>query len=304
MSKKKGRSIELFFVDGTPDGMVTATIPFQWSGHVLVTRRTQLKEAISRSEAKRPGVYLLIGDLDGENTLYIGETDELKTRLTQHAASKDWWDTAILITSNGEPLNKAHVRYLEHKMFTAAKWLNKITLSYGQAPSGSPLSEAARAHMDDFLENIYLVLPALRFDFFTAQVKDDSPASPDQTTTDAVYFTFNVAKHGITSRARWEDGKFVVEAGSLTREKWASTASHPTYKALFEELVDQGVLVPQGPHRVFAKSYVFNSTSAAAAVISGRPASGPKSWLVENTGQTYGDWEAAQLQAVEPEEQP
>ena len=101
MSIKKGRSIELFFVNGVPDGMVTATIPFQWSDHVLVARRTQLKEAISRDEAKRPGVYLLIGDKDGDNTLYIGETDELKTRLTQHAGSKDWWDTAILITSNG-----------------------------------------------------------------------------------------------------------------------------------------------------------------------------------------------------------
>ncbi len=300
---KKGRSIELFFVNGTPDGMVTATIPFQWSGHVLVTRRTQLKEAISREEAKRPGVYLLIGDKDGEASLYVGETDELKTRLTQHASSKDWWDTAILITSNGEPLNKAHVRYLEHRMFSDAKWINKIALSYGQAPSGSPLSEAARAHMDDFLENIYLVLPALRFDFFTAQVKDDSPAAPDQTATGAVYFTFEVPKHGIKSRARWEDGKFIVEAGSMARDKWASSALHPTYKALFEELVDQGVLVSQGTHRIFAKSYVFNSTSAAAAVVSGRPSSGPKSWILEHTGQTYGDWEAAQLQAVEQEEQ-
>ncbi len=148
----------------------------------------------------------MIGDKDGENTLYIGETDELKTRLTQHAGSKDWWDTAVLITSNGEPLNKAHVRYLELRMFTDAKSINKIALSYGQSPSGSPLSEAARAHMDDFLENVYLVLPALRFDFFTAQAKDDSPSAPDRNTTDAVYFTFDVLKHGIKSRARWEDG--------------------------------------------------------------------------------------------------
>jgi len=232
---KKGRSIELFFVDGTPDGMVTATIPFQWSGHVLVTRRTQLKEAISREEAKRPGVYLLIGDKDGETSLYVGETDELKNRLAQHASTKDWWETAILITSNGEPLNKAHVRYLEHRMFVDAKRIKKIALSYGQAPSGSPLSEAARAHMDDFLENIYLVLPALRFDFFTAQAKDDSPAAPDQTTTGAVNFTFEVPKHGIRSRARWEDGKFIVEAGSLARAKWSSSASHPTYRDLYGE---------------------------------------------------------------------
>lgn len=302
MIRKKGRSIELFFVDGTPDGMVTATIPFQWSGHVLVTRRTQLKEAISREEAMRPGVYLLVGDKDGEATLYVGETDELKTRLTQHASSKDWWDTAILITSNGEPLNKAHVRYLEQKMFADAKRINKIALSFGQTPSGSSLSEAAQAHMDDFLGNIYLVLPALRFDFFSEQTKDDNPTAPETTKDGAVYFTFDVPKHAIKARARWEDGKFIVEAGSLARDKWASTASHITYRDLYEQLVDQSVLVQQGSHKVFAKSYVFNSTSAAAAVVSGRPANGPKSWIVEHTDQTYGDWEAAQLRAVEQQD--
>ncbi|MDE4063793.1 GIY-YIG nuclease family protein [Phaeobacter gallaeciensis] len=297
MSPKKGRSIELFFVDGTPDGMVTATIPFQWSGHVLVTRRTQLKEAIGRSEATRPGVYLLVGDKDGQQTLYVGETDELKARLTQHASAKDWWDTAILVTSNGEPLNKAHVRYLEHRMFIDAKRINKIALEYGRAPTESPLSEAAKAHMDDFLENIYLVLPALRFDFFNEQAKADSPSSPERTSSDAVFFTFEVARHGIKARARWEDGKFIVEAGSKARIKWSSSAAHPTYADLYDDLVDQGVLIADGDHRVFAKSYVFNSTSAAAAVVSGRPASGPKSWIKEGTAQNYGDWELEQLQS-------
>jgi len=297
MSTKKGRSIELFFVDGTPDGMVTATIPFQWSGNVLVTQRTQLKEAISRSEATRPGVYLLVGDKDGEHTLYVGETDELKARLTQHASAKDWWDTAILITSNGEPLNKAHVRYLEHQMFMDAKRIGKISLEYGRSPTESPLSEAAKAHMDDFLENIYLVLPALRFDFFNEQAKADSPAAPEQKSSEAVVFTFEVAKHGIKARARWEAGKFIVEAGSTARNKWSSTAAHPTYADLYNDLVDQGVLVANGPHRVFAKSYVFNSTSAAAAVVSGRPASGPKSWIKEGSSQNYGDWELEQLKA-------
>lgn len=301
---KKGRSIELFFVDGTTDGMVTATIPFQWSGHVLVTRRTQLKDAISRPEALRTGVYLLVGDKDGAPTAYIGETDELKTRLTQHAASKDWWDIAILITSGGEPLNKAHARYLEHRMLEDAKRVSKIALENGQSATASPLSEAAKAHMEDFLENIYLVLPALRFDLFTADTKDDSPTATAPVENGTVFFTFAVPKNGIKARARWNDGKFIVEAGSLARDKWSSSASHATYEKLYKQLVDQGILVLQGPHRVFSKSYVFNSTSAAAAIVSGRPASGPKSWIVEHTQQTYGDWEAAQLQALEEEEKP
>jgi hypothetical protein len=295
MTSSRGRSIELFFVDGNPDGMVTATIPFQWSGHVLVTRRTQLKEAINRHEALRPGVYILVGELAGGTTLYVGETDELRSRLTQHASSKDWWDTAILITSNGEPLNKAHVRYLEYRLFSDAKRINKVNIEYGRAPTESMLSEAAKAHMDDFLENIYLVLPALRFDFFLEQAKADNPAAPESTSREAVRFTFEVPRNGIKARARLEDGNFIVEAGSVARKAWSSGASHTSYAKLFQELVDQGVLVEHGDNRIFAKSYVFDSTSAAAAVVAGRPASGPGSWILEGTSQTYGAWETAEL---------
>lgn len=296
MTQKKGRSLELFFVDGTPDGMVTATIPFQWSGHVLVTRRTQLKDAISRNEATRPGVYLLIGDKDGRKTLYVGETDELRTRLAQHASGKDWWDTAILVTSNGEPLNKAHVRYLESRIFNDALRINKVDLEYGRAPTESALSEAARAHMDDFLDNLYLVLPALRFDFLTEQTKPDKIDVSGIGSSPATYFTLDVPKHGVKARARLEDGKFIVEAGSVARKAWASTSTtHKLYETQFEDLLSRGILVPENENCVFSKSYAFSSPSAAATVVTGRPTSGPGSWILEGSSQNYGEWEKDQL---------
>ena len=110
-----GRSIELFFHDGDPDGMTTATIPFQWTGHVLVTNRTQVFDALKEPEASQPGVYLLVGETEEGQTLYVGETDEIRTRINQHIKSgtKDWWERAIFVTAQGEPLNKAHARYLE-----------------------------------------------------------------------------------------------------------------------------------------------------------------------------------------------
>lgn len=33
----RGQSLELYFIDGAPDGMLTAKI-FNWTGHVLMTR--------------------------------------------------------------------------------------------------------------------------------------------------------------------------------------------------------------------------------------------------------------------------
>lgn len=59
MTTEKGRSLELFFVDGLPEGVLTARM-FNWTGHILVAPRTQLPEALRHAEARNTGVYLLL----------------------------------------------------------------------------------------------------------------------------------------------------------------------------------------------------------------------------------------------------
>lgn len=302
-SISKGRSIELFFVDGHPQGMKTATIPFQWTGHVLVINRTQLLKAMLRPEVERPGVYLLVGERDGQALLYIGETDDIKTRLKNHAARKDWWSEAICITSNGEPLNKAHARYLESKLISDALRLRKVALDNEQSPPERTLSEAARAHMDDFLENTYLVLPALRYDFFTENRKITVSERSREIQDDVVRFVTRVPELTVQAHAILMDEQFVVQAGSAARLSWVGAEQgHSGYQSLFNDLVDQGILIENGDHRIFSDSYGFSSTSAAGAVIKGRATSGPATWRVEGTNQSYRDWEADQLAAVPEEE--
>lgn len=199
----------------------------------------------------------------------------------------------MLISSSGEPLNKAHARYLEYRLYMRATQVAKVTLGNSQSPTESKLSDAARAHMNDFLENIYLFLPALRFDLFTQNAKPQAPAvlAP---VMPLVHFVFEVPKNGIKARAHIDEGDFVVEAGSLARRKWEG-AVHATYMPLHQELLDQGILGDNGQHAIFTQSFGFSSASAAAAVVAGRPASGPKSWIVEGTGQSLGDLEAKSL---------
>lgn len=294
----KARSLELFFVDGTPEGMLTAKIPFQWTGHVLVAARTRLIDALKRSEARRPGIYILVGEDETGSILYVGESDDIGNRIKNHDANKEWWSTAVFITSSGEPLNKAHARYLESRLIEEATRIAKCRLDNGTAPPAPPLSEAAVAHMDDFLENILLVLPALRFDFLTENSVPQRRPEPELAGVEATNFVLATPRRGIEARARLEDGRFIVEAGAKASSEWVGTTSAgSTYGKLFQELVDQGILVVDGEHRTLTRDYAFSSTSGAAAVINGRPASGPISWKLEGTEKTYKDWEHDSLQA-------
>lgn len=60
----RGRSLELYFADGTPDGILTAEV-FGWTAHVLRIPRPRLADGLRRGEATFTGTYLLLGEQDG-----------------------------------------------------------------------------------------------------------------------------------------------------------------------------------------------------------------------------------------------
>ncbi|MDB2692084.1 GIY-YIG nuclease family protein, partial [Luminiphilus sp.] len=108
-------TLELFFVDGKPDGMLTAEV-FGWTGHILVAPRTRLAEALKRKESSYTGVYVLLGDVDGDSMAYVGEGESVANRIKSHDAKKDWWTRVVFITSAANNLHKAHAQYLEAKL--------------------------------------------------------------------------------------------------------------------------------------------------------------------------------------------
>lgn len=295
----KGQSLELFFIDGKPDGMLTAEV-FNWTGHVLMTPRTQLSTALKRIEARFTGVYVLLGEDANGPLAYIGEGEDIGARIKSHDTVKDWWTTAVLITTASNNLNKAHVKYLESRLVEEARRIGKIALDNGNTPPRPSLSEAARANMENFLEYILMVLPALRIDSFLANTRPKAratavPVDGDESDA-ALVFTLRTPKHGIEATAVLENGEFVVQQGSKVSHHWKGKGSELTsYGKLFDELVKTSVLMEQGGFRVFSENYAFKSPSAAAAVVNGRPANGTIEWKLAD-GRTYKEWEAEKLE--------
>jgi len=293
----KGRSLELYFIDGKPDGMLTAEV-FNWTGHLLMAPRTQITDALKRREARFTGVYLLIGEKDGEPLLYIGEAEDVSDRIRNHDSKKDWWNTAVLVTSAANNLNKAHVKYLESRLVEVARAIGRIPLENGTNPARPGLSEAAQANMEAFLEYIFMILPALRIDAFLANTRPSHDTRKHEGQQSTALFELHTPKHGIHASAILENGEFVVQEGSLARDVWGGRGSKDSgYAQLHTELVRMGILQSHltGKLRVFTANYAFKSPSAAAAVINGYPTNGTLAWKVRGQATTYKEWEANQL---------
>lgn len=296
MIATKGRSLELYFVDGDPDGMLTAEV-FNWTGHVLRIPRTQLAEGLKRDAAQQTGVYILLGQDENGPLAYVGETEVMSTRLKQHAKEKDWWDMAVLVTTHSDVLHKAHVRYLEKELYKAAQNAAHRTLANGNEPGGASLTEAASANMDSFLETLHMVFPAIKVDVFQSGKREiQDTKSPKTNSPLESEFIFEIPKHGIKAFAVLIDQELVVKSGSTLRADWVGDRKHKTnYWRLYDELVRKGIIEKTSQGAQFTADYAFSSPSAAAAVVSGRSANGRTSWKTLN-GRTYAEWEAQQLE--------
>ena len=81
-----GRSVRLFFPDGTANGLTIAEV-MNWTGKVVAAPRARLSELIRRPEADKTGIYILLGpDPDRVSGLkaYVGEADCIGKRLRRH----------------------------------------------------------------------------------------------------------------------------------------------------------------------------------------------------------------------------
>ncbi|SEM54435.1 protein of unknown function [Gemmobacter aquatilis] len=297
----RGRSLELFFVDGNPEGMLTAEV-FNWTGHVLRIPRQQIAEGLKRAEASFTGVYLLLGERqDGGPFAYIGESEDVASRLRQHDVKKDWWTRVVIITSAANNLHKAHVKYLESRLVERAREVANTELENANTPPRSSLSEAARANMESFLDTLNTVLPAIRVDMFLERARRDLGNAPVAIGPGPAPVQFQLVspRVGLSAHALLQEGEFVVQAGSTARAEWAGV-DYATYRQLYVELRASGVLLPLGDLCIFAKNYAFPSASAASSVVLGRSSSGPKEWRHVPSGKSYKDWEAQLLNEQEP----
>ncbi len=302
-----GKSVRLFLADGTPGGLLTAEI-MNWTGHVVAAPRSDLAALLKRDETSRTGVYILIGeDPDFGGVLaYIGEGDEVRKRLYQHARpedqnGKDFWDRAVVLTSKDTNLTKAHARYLESRIIEIALQANRAKLTNSTAPKPIVLPEADVSDMEYFIEQAKIILPVLGVNILRSAATAVRPSVSSQETQrveGSPIFELQVKKNGILARAQEVDGEFTVLAGSTARLIWEG-GQRRSYSGLRRTLESDGTLIPSSDGKTmrFARPHVFASPSAAAAIVTGRNANGRVEWVVEGSGLTYGDWQRQGIEA-------
>lgn len=288
-----GRSVRLFLVDGTPQGLRTAEVGM-WTGQALVAPRTELPRLGKRAEVHGTGVYVLVGPSEGDPAklaVYVGEGDDVWARLLSHDGNKDFWTWVVVFVSKDTNLTKAHVRWLESRLVQEIRAEKQVDVLNGNEPAGGTLPEADEADMETFMGNVRLLLPVLGLNVFASVTGKRADAEAG-----GVRLTLKWENAVATCIAK--DGAFIVQKGSTARTRNVDSLQ-PSYAAMRKQLVDAGVLAQQEQDLyIFSQDYVFGSPTAAAVAVSGTSLNGRDKWTVERTGESYKEWVAKQVASV------
>lgn len=279
---KFGKTIKIFLIDGEPNGRLSCELS-NWSGKAYKIPRIKIKDCTDRDDLTSTGVYLLFGKNDEDkDQVYIGEAESILKRLNQQLSQKEFWNEAIVFISKDENLNKAHIKYLENRLYDIAKSANRYKVDNSSIPTQSSISESDRAEMEEFIEYIKMLVNTLGHKVFDEKREFKLKQKQD-------YFYIKAIRGADGQGEPTSDG-FLVFKNSKAASKIVNSLS-PAFVILRQKLIDDGVLVDKGEFFEFSDDYIFSSPSTAAVMIMGRNANGLTEWK-NKEGKTLKEYEA------------
>lgn len=276
-----GRKVTIYLSDGVPSGIRHVEIA-NWSGQAIACPRNRITELKDWIEAQRPGVYFLLEKQTAEtgDRAYIGESENVVNRLSQQDRDQDFWNEVIIFTSKDENLTKGHIKYLESRLITISKQADRYKIENGNSPTASILPRSDRDSMEEFIQNLRLVLGTLGHRVLepVKVVEQEQVALALKPTLSQYIFSFSV--RDLRAKGQQTDDGFVLFRGSDVSGKTNKSMPGRTL-AIRARWIADGTLAPNGENYQLTRDCLLSSSSYAAVIVAGTSRSGPQSWIDE-----------------------
>lgn len=278
------KTLITYLVAGDSFGVKTIELS-NWIGKWIIIPRAKLSEIKTRAEVQSPAIYFLFGkNLHQQNVVYIGEAENLYSRLSSHDSKKDFWELVVAFVSKDNNLTKADIKYLEARAVEKAKQAKVFLLENSATPQLNNLPEYQRDTMEDFLDNIELLISFLGFPILT-EVKVSRLEAKNE------YMCKGPNAEG---KGVYISEGFMVYKDSFSRKNVAEASKGGWIDSMQVELMAKWIIKHTWDTLVFLEDYTFSSPSAAAWFILGRQANGWTEWKMEN-GKSLDEIERKKL---------
>ncbi len=267
------KTIQIFLPSGEPHGIRVAEITTRIV-QLIEVPRSLLASFLAMEQSSQVGVYFLIGEAseDGNRLVYVGQTGDLRSRLTAHNQKKDFWERALVLVSKTNSLTQTHALYLESLALQQIRQAGRFADENGNGGSRPHTPAPLEAECQEIYETSSILVSSLGYPLF------DPVAKPKQSDEPGEVFRLRSPSNGVEAKGLYTAEGFVVLAGSVGRIDTAPSLGE-TNERWRQRLLDSGVMQPDDQGRlVFPKDHLFKSPSGAAIALLGRTANGWKEW--------------------------
>ncbi|HPE39248.1 MAG TPA: GIY-YIG nuclease family protein [Bacillota bacterium] len=280
----RGKSINLFLMDGEPSGRIKCTLA-NWTGVAYKIPRTALDLCKERDDLKQSGIYFLFGTSDqtGNNVVYVGQAGARKNgegllyRLLEHKRNpdKDYWTEAVVFTTSNNSFGPTEISYLENRFCGLALAAKRYDVQNGNDPTHGNITEEKESELEEFVDYARIVMGALGHKVFEPFVAPVAPLkSNDETTVRELLLFLKRKSHksGSTIEASCKQTSegFVVLAGSQVERIDSQSIPSGIKKAREAAKIDE--------KNVLQEDILFRSPSYAAAFVIGGHVNGLTEW--------------------------
>lgn len=283
--KNRGKSINLYLMDGNPTGRIRCTLA-NWTGLAFKIPRTELEKSKDRPELSQTGVYFLFGTNEetDEDVVYVGQAgirrngEGLLKRLMEHKqnSEKDYWTEAVIFTTSNNSFGPTEISYLENRFYLLAKFAERYEVKNGNNPSPGNITEEKESELEEFIDNAKIIMGTLGHKLFEPLTdKNYLSVEPVPTQNDedlTLYLTRSIKKSGITVKATCKQTSegFVVLKGSLIDTVDADS--------LYPNVRERRLKAKIDSNGILQEDLLFSSPTYSAAFVIGGSANGLTEW--------------------------
>lgn len=293
------KTIQIYLPKGNPRGLRLAEMTTR-TVRLIEIPRIHIDDFFAMPDANQVGLYFLIGETESTDKplLYVGQTGDLKRRLSQHD-DKDFWTRAFVMLSTNNTMTQTHALYMEHKAIATATQVGRYEIKNSNNGNKPHTPDPLKADCEELFYTLDVLLSTLGQPIFESlSIKENSDfknqfsgdiLSINNTEILPVYHLqptlFYYKAKDSDARGYYDDDGFVILAGSLIRQEQALSAP-PFVTKLKESLVSSGKLIAvDNKSYQLTENQLFKTPSGASSVVSGRSTNGWIEWKNE-AGET------------------
>ncbi len=265
------KTIQIFLPGGDPRGIRVAELTTRIV-QVIEVPRSLLGDFLKMPESEQVALYFLFGEIEeGEGqSVYIGQTGDLRARLANHNQKKEFWERALILISRTNSLTQTHALFLEWHCLQATRAAGRypdLNNNSGTKPHTPP---PLAADCLEIFETGKVLLATLGFPIF-----DPIGGALEGSGEEEVFFYKSA---GTNARGLYTQEGFVVLKGSIGRRENVKSIAGTSSEQFRLKLIASGVMREEGESVVFQKDHLFHSPSAAGLAVSARSTNGWVEW--------------------------